>query len=263
MKIMNRELWKVFAGLCALAMSAVWAAPAGAQMSEVKEKPPIYTYVAQWDIPRAQWADVEKANALDQKILDKAIADGTIVGYGNDVTLVHQPDGATHDDWWSATSLAGVLNVLDQFEKSGNTTSPVFANATSHGDSIYVSRYYNWHPGSWKDGYTYTAAYRLKPDAPDDAVETLSKNLIAPLLEKLVADGTLHEYEVDTQEVHTEAPGAFLIVYLAANAGGLDKVNAALREAIKSNPLAGPAFDSMVDITAHRDDLVRASATYK
>jgi 2-hydroxy-3-keto-5-methylthiopentenyl-1-phosphate phosphatase len=110
--------------------------------------------------------------------------------------------------------------------------------------------------------YTITES-ALKPDAPDDAVETLSKNLIAPLLEKLVADGTLHEYEVDTQEVHTEAPGAFLIVYLAANAGGLDKVNAALREAIKSNPLAGPAFDSMVDITAHRDDLVRASATYK
>ena len=53
----------------------------------------MYTYVAGWDIPRAQWADMEKATRLDQKILDKAIADGTIVGYGNDVTLVHQADG--------------------------------------------------------------------------------------------------------------------------------------------------------------------------
>jgi hypothetical protein len=263
MKIMNRKLWKAFAGLCALAMSAVWAGPARAQMSEVKEKPPVYTYVAQWDIPRADWADMEKASGSTQKILDKAIADGTIVGYGNDVTLVHQPDGATHDNWWSAMSMAGVLNVLDQLEKSGDATSRIFATATSHGDSIYVSRYYNWHPGSWKDGYTYTAAYRLKPNAPDDAVETLSKNLIAPLLEKLVADGTLHEYEVDTQEVHTEAPGSFLIVYLAATAEGLDKVNAALRETMKANPLGGPAFESMVDITAHRDDLVRANATYK
>jgi hypothetical protein len=263
MKIMNRELWRVFAGLCALAMSAVWAGPANAQMSEVKEKPALYTYVAEWDIPRAQWADMEKGSAPVQKLMDKAIADGTIVGYGNDVTLVHQPDGATHDNWWSAMSLAGVLNVLDQLEKSGDSASSVFASATAHGDNIYVSRYYNWHSGSWKDGYTYTASYRLKPDAPDDAVETLSKNLIAPMLEKLVADGTLHEYEVDTQAVHTEAPGTLLIVYVAVKADGLDKVNAALQETIKSNPLAGPAFYSMVDIAAHRDELVRTSATYK
>jgi hypothetical protein len=91
----------------------------------------------------------------------------------------------------------------------------------------------------------------------------LSKKLIAPLLEKLLADGTLHEYEVDTQAVHTEAPGTFLIVYLAANAEGLDKVNAALREAIKSDPLGGVAFGSMVDITAHHDDVARSNATYK
>ena len=125
-----------------------WAGQAGAQTSEVKEKPPLYTYVAEWNIPRAQWADVEKAYASDQKMLDKAIADGTIVGYGNDVTLVHQADGMTHDDWWSAMSLAGVLNVLDQLEKSGDSTSSVFASATNHADNVYVSRYYNWHAGS-------------------------------------------------------------------------------------------------------------------
>jgi hypothetical protein len=260
---MTKELWKVFPGLCAFAMSAVWAGPAAAQMSEVKEKPPLYTYVAGWNIPRAQWADVAKANALDQKILDKAIADGTIIGYGDDVTLVHQADGTTHDGWWSAMSMAGVLNVLDQLEKSGNATSAVFASATDHADYIYVSRYYNWHPGSWKDGYTYEATYRLRPGAPDDAVDTLSKSLIVPLLEKLEADGTLHEYEIDTQAVHTEAPGSFVIVYLAANAEGLDKVNAALLQAIKSDPLGDAAFDAMVDMSAHHDELLRSSATYK
>jgi hypothetical protein len=262
MKVVNRKLWTVSLGLCALAISAVWAAPARAQMS-VKEKPPMYSYVANWTIPRAQWAEMEKANAADEKILDKAIANGTIVGYGFDVNLVHQPDGETHDDWWSAMSMAGLLNVLDQFYKSGSPASPVLASATKHWDSIYISRYYNWHSGSWKDGYTYVASYRLKPDAPDEAVDMLSKNLIVPLLEKLLVDGTLHEYEVDTQAVHTEAPGTFLIVYLAANAEGLDKVNAALRETLKANPLAGPAFGSMVDFSVHRDELVRTNATYK
>jgi hypothetical protein len=36
----------------------------------------------------------------------KALADGTIVGYGNDEDLVHQAYGETHDNWWSAMSMA-------------------------------------------------------------------------------------------------------------------------------------------------------------
>jgi hypothetical protein len=260
---MNGKVWRGFVAGCALAMSAVWAGQAGAQTSDVKEKPALYTYVADWNIPREKWADMDKSSASEQKILDKAIADGTIVGYGNDMTLVHQADGITHDDWWSAMSLAGVLNVLDQLEKSSSGPTSVLTSATGHFDNVYVSRYYNWHSGAVKDGYTYEASYRLKPTAPDDAVDALSKRLIVPLLEKLFADGTLREYEVDTQEIHTEAPGMFSIIYVAANADGLDKVNAALQQAMGSDPLGGVAFESMVDISAHHDDLARGNATYK
>jgi hypothetical protein len=159
--------------------------------------------------------------------------------------------------------MAGLLNVLDQFYKSGSTSSPVLESATKHSDSIFVSRYYNWHSGSWKDLYTHGSSYKLKPSAPDEAVETLSKNMIVPLLEKMLADGTIHEYEVDTLAIHTEAPGTFYIFYLAANAEALDKVQGALRETLKANPLNGPAFDSMTDYTGHRDFLARTNATYK
>ena len=124
--------------------------PSRAQMSEVKEKPPMYSYVGNWAIPRSQWAEMTKSQANDQKMLDKAISGGTIVGYGYDSNLVHDPDGATHDDWWSSMSLAGVLNVLDQAYKSGTSTSPVLQVDQALGQ-IYVSRYYNWHSGSWKE----------------------------------------------------------------------------------------------------------------
>jgi hypothetical protein len=258
---MNENVWKVATTMCALA--AFWTGQAGAQTSEVKEKPALYTYVADWNIPRAQWADMEKSSASSQKLLDKAIADGTIVGYGNDVALIHEGDGMTHDDWWSAMSVAGVLKVLDQLEKSSDSTTSVLAAATNHFDNLYVSRYYNWRPGAVKDGYTYTASYRLRPDAPDDAVDILSKNLIVPLLEKLFADGALREYEVDTQEIHTEAPGSFTIVFMAANAEGLDKFDAALGAAVKGDPLGGVAFGSWVDMTAHHDNLDHSNAVYK
>jgi hypothetical protein len=87
--------------------------------------------------------------------------------------------------------------------------------------------------------------------------------MIGPLLEKMLADGTIHEYEIDTEAVHTQAPGTFWIFYLAANAESIDKVDAAIRETLKSNPLSGPAFGSMTDFTDHRDYLSRTSATYK
>jgi hypothetical protein len=259
---MNKTLFR-FAGLCMLAMAALWAVPAVAQMAEVKEKPPMYSYVGFWNVPRAQWAEMVKADEADAPTLDKAMAGGTIVAYGNDVNLVHQPDGPTHDDWWSSMSMAGLLNVLNQFYSNGSSTSPVLESATKHWDSIYVSRYYNWHSGSWKGVYTHGASYKLKPDADDDAVEMLSKNLLVPLLEKQLANGNIHEYEIDTEAIHTEAPGTFWIFYIAANAEALDKVSAAVRDSLKANPLGGSAFNSVIDFTAHRDYLARTNATYK
>jgi hypothetical protein len=245
-----------------LAMMAVSAVPASAQ-DEPKEKPPMYSYVGNWSIPRAQWAEMEKGNATNQKILEKAMADGTIVGYGNDINLVHTPDGETHDNWWSAMSMAGMLNVLDKFYKSGSTTSPVLASATKHWDNIFVSRYYNWHSGSYKGAYGRAAEYKLKADAPANAVETLSKNLFVPLLEKMLADGAILEYEVDTEAIHTEDPGTFWVIFISTTADGLDKFNAAVRDLNKTNPLAGPAIGAMVDFTPHRDLLASSSGTYK
>lgn len=259
---MNRKLCGIFAGVCALAMMAASAAPAWAQ-DEPKERPPMYSYVGFWNIPRAQWAEMEKNNAVDQKILDKALADGTILAYGYDLNLVHTLDGATHDDWWSAMSMAAMLNVLDKFYKSGTPTSPVLASATKHSDGIFVSRYYNWRPGSYKGAYTRVAYYKLKPDVPEHAIETISKHLIVPVLEKLLTDGSIVEYEIDTEAIHTEGPGAFWVDVISPNAEGLDKLNAALRDAGKANPLNSQALDSMVDLAAHRDNLSSSSVAYK
>src|SRR5258708_6721843 len=136
---MSSKECRAFAALGALAMTVIWAAPAGAQVAEVKEKPPMYTYVSNWNIPRARWAEMEK----------------------------------------------------------------------------------------------------------------------------LLADGWIHEYEIDVPAIHTEAPGTFWIFYITPNAEGVDKVSAALNEALKANALAGPAISSMVDFTPHRDELARTNATYK
>jgi hypothetical protein len=260
---MNGKQCGAFSALCALAIAGVWAAPVGAQTAEVKEKPRLYTYVSNWSIPRAHWAEMEKQATANGKIFDKAVAGGGLVGYGNDENLVHQADGDTHDTFWSSMSMAGVLNVLDELHKAGAATASVLNNATKHSDTIYVTRYYNWKSGSMKGAYTHSASYKLKADAPEDAVDTLSKNFIVPVLEKMLADGSIREYEVDEEAIHTQAPDTFWIFYISATAEGVDKVNAGLGEALKAQPLAGSAIGSMVDFVPHRDDLLRTDATYK
>ena len=254
--------WSIFAGLCVLALSATCTLPANAQ-SEVKEKPPMYTYIANWQIPRAHWGEMAKSYDATKAVMDKAVADGTLVGYGNDENLVHTPGEFTHDDWWSSNSMAGLMKVLDQISAAGGGSSSVLESATKHWDEIVVSHYYNWHPGAYKNGYVEVAIYKLKADAPNDAIETLSKNLIVPLMEKELADGTIVEYEIDVQAVHTDAPGTFAIVWVCPNADGIDKVSAAIRGSGKDQPLAGPAFASMIDFTAHRDELNKGNGMFK
>ena len=260
---MNRRSCSIFAALCALALSGLSTFPASAQNAEVKEKPPMYTYVSNWQIPRAHWGDMAKSADADRPILDKAQADGTIVAYGSDENYVHTPEGYTHDAWWSSMSMAGLLKVLDQMYSSGNADQPVLETSTKHSDQVLVSRYYNWHSGPYKNAILQVAFYQMKPDAPDDGVAVLSKNLIVPLMEKCLSDGAIVEYEIDTQAIHTNAPGSFAIVWIAANPEGVDKVNAALREALKAQPLGVPAFDSMIDFSKHRDELWRGTGVFK
>jgi hypothetical protein len=57
---MDKNLWVIFTGLTVMAICAVWAAPAGMQTTQVKEKPPMYSYIAVWNIPRDQWKAREK-----------------------------------------------------------------------------------------------------------------------------------------------------------------------------------------------------------
>ena len=260
---MTKKMWGFLVGLIVFSLFAGLEPVVNAQMSPAQEKPPMYSYVANWVFPRAQWPEVEKGSAATQKTLQDDLANGTIVGYGNEESLVHQLDGSTHDNWWSSMSMAGLMKVLQHLAQSGGSSTNDLNSATKHWDNIYVSRYYSYHSGPFKNAYTNVSTYKLKKDAPDDALDLLSKNVVAPLLEKMLADGTIIEYEIDTPAVHTEAPGVFSIVYICPQPEGLDKVNAAIRETLKAHPLEGPAFGAMTDLKGHRDELVLTTGAYK
>jgi hypothetical protein len=79
---------------------------------------------------------MEKAGAANQAIFEKVLASGRLVAYGSDMNMPPAPDGATHDTWWSAVSMAGLLQVLAEIHKSGNATSS--GNATINYEELPI-----------------------------------------------------------------------------------------------------------------------------
>jgi hypothetical protein len=253
----NRKLRTVLAGLAVLALSAGRTLPAGSQAAQIKEKPPMYSYIAIWNIPRAQWAARENQAAAARKILDRAIANGTISAYGFD-------GNPLHDTFWLALSRAGLEKVRDEFQKAGIAVVPSTAGAGAPPPvSILVSRYYNWRAITCKNAYVHVGIYRIKADAPSNVVDLLSRNFFAPPLEKSLAGGAIFEWETDTYAEPKDGPGTFLIAYLSATAEGLEKAKDAVQETLKAKPSTGPAFGSLVDVNASRDVVVRSYAVYK
>jgi hypothetical protein len=120
---------------------------------------------------------------------------------------------------------------------------------------VFVSQFYNRKAGSWKGAYEYTSTYELKPDAPDDSLPRLS-SLLVPLLERLLADDTIVEYEIDRKSVRNTASRSRL-VFLTPSAAHLDKLNGAVDAAIDENPLIGLALASMTV------NWVRVNANYR
>ncbi len=251
---------KVLGILCAIAALVVISAPLSAQDNA---KPPLYTYIANWDFPRAQWAAVERDRVASAPILQKAMASGNVVAFGFDTILVHQGDGETHGDWISSNSLAGLMSAMEQVTASGSTTNATYSGATKHWDEFFVAKYYNYKPGTYKNGYGRGSIYALKKDAPEDAVEKISKMLMVPYLEKLLADGVIAEYEIDTDYIHINDPAFFGYYYLCPTADGLDKAAEALKAFAKEHPAELAMYQSMVDSSQHRDFLLRSNATYK
>jgi hypothetical protein len=244
-------------GACAL----LFVSASVLAQSEDGKKPPMYTYYSTWTFPRAKWGDVEKQGR--NKTIDQAFAAGKLIGYGSDETVVHSDDGQTHDSWFSAMSIRGLLNTLSDLMQGGTTKTNLFDSATKHSDMLLVSRYYNWKAGNYAGAYTRSATYKVKDSAPDDAIDTIAKNCMVPFLEKELAAGKIIEYELDEQALHTDSPAVFYLDWTTPTADGQDQVLKDLNESHKSTPLCGPTIESWLNYEVHRDLFVRGEVVYK
>jgi len=220
-------------------------------------KPPNYTYIAEWAVPRAQWPDMMKIDDQERPLMQKLVADGSITGYGTFENLIHHEGEATHGSWFTATSEGKLMKALEAVYAQGTTTAPVLA-ASKHWDFIVVSRAYNGRPGHYEGAYLSGSGWDVKP-GEGRAFHDLMNSRLVPVFDKLVADGSVVSYSVSTEDYHTEKPGRVTLVYTAADASGLDKVDQALEAAFSKDNEIGPAIRSMTDGEGHRDFLLRVT----
>ncbi len=230
-------------------------APLAAQnTAQAASKPPIYTYVSQWAVPRGQWAEMAKLDAKDRGTLDKFVADGTLLDYGQFANLVHQEGRPTHGGWFSANSMANLMKVLAAEMAAPDAIAPVLANS-KHWDYVLVSTTYNGKPSNQRTGYVVGANFLIKPGHRKDW-DALVKNQVIPMMEKLLADGAITSYSLYDQEV-VEHAGEVTFVYVTPEASGMDKFDAALNEAIAKDPSFVQQFDAAVAPDGEHDFLSR------
>jgi hypothetical protein len=248
----KRTTWGVCLPILCLGLAT--AMRLEAQMAG-KDKPPVYTYVAEWDVPRAQWGDIVKLDEQDRPLLDKLVADGTIVGYGAYTNLIHQEGQPTHGSWFTAMSEGNLLKALEAiYAQPGSVSAPV-QGASKHWDQIFTGDIYNGKPGT-SSGYLLWSRWEIKPGEMRSYSE-LTKSSIVPIMEKLLAEGSITSYGLLREDFHQQKLGTVYQYITLPNASALDQVNKALQDAFKDSPAYGDAVQALADREGHQDFLTR------
>jgi len=246
---------RIFVFATLLVLFGLTCPPTWAQGSS--SQPPIFTYVSEWNTPRAQWADMAKVEADIKATMDALVADGTLLGYGTYENRIHSDASPTHGSWFQADSLANIFKTLDKiYAQAGATTAPAQA-ASKHWDFLFVSTIHGAkaHTGS---GYLRVVSAQLKP-GKEEEFRAAYRQYILPVYAKLLADGAIVDYELDTEYVIGNAPGRFFSAVVTKDAEGLDKVRTAIADLYEKNPAVADALTSLSEPNSRRDLLAHVT----
>jgi len=242
---------KRIAGLLVILL-AVMLVPAA--LPQMEPTPVVYTYVSQFQVPRAHWAayseDTEKTVV---PIVEKLTAEGTILSWSTFEQVIHTPDGYTHGAAWSSTSISGLMKVLDEIRKGGPRPGQIAA--TKHEDLLMQTSMYR--VGSGTPTYLRVVCSSAKADKPGEYAATLKK-LLVPTFEEQVKKGVATYYSVDEQYVNTAPPSTRCVVINYPNAESIDKWAAAINTTMsKWSPAERAEFAGSTVADSRRDIMAR------
>lgn len=249
---MNKRLIGVAVGLMLVALAVVSSPIAFSQSGP--GQPIVYTYVSQFQVPRASWEQYsENTEKSFVPVAEKMVADGTILGYSTFESIVHTPDGYTHGSAWSSSTISGLMKVLDELRKGG--PQPGQVAATKHEDYLMQTTMYQ--AGSGAPAYLRVVCSNAKPANPGEYATVLKKYLV-PTFDEQIKKGVATYYGLDVQYVNNAAPSKECLVINYPNAEGMDKWAAAINATLgKMSAADRTVFNGATVADSRRDIMAR------
>lgn len=201
----------------------------------------------------------------DAPMYDELMKNGTLMAWGIAIPIHHRPD----DDWnyvlWATMSDWSKVGGLQAgFEKSFASRTPeqmaamqqAFMDATvagSHHDWVVNGLVYRVSPTAPAPRYLYVGFHQALP-GKDGAVTDFYTKHVAPIYEKLMAEGVISGYGLDVQALHGEPGWSHYGWYTMADLGAMDTVSKALESGLGEARMAEAA--AIMDRAKHSDRLM-------
>lgn len=227
-------------------------------LAQQPASPPMYTYVSEWVYPRAQWSNVgAQFDKQVRGILERRMADGSIVEWGRAMPLVHTENGPTHSTWYVSPTLTGIYRVLDDVAKLPRDESLL---PSKHSDQLLRSAVYH----SSKDvprrsAIMMTSYVSVAPGKGREWRALWDKNT-EPVYQKAMKEGTILGYGLDLERVHTGSMYGRYEWVMLPDIQAADKLeqafgaNAQSRSAEENRAFA-TSMRETTDSASHRDQL--------
>jgi len=244
------------------AATTLLLAAAGLSAQEYKSLVSVATFKVP---PSKEGAFVEKGKAF-VPVLDKLMAAGTVLAYGIDIDILHVP-GENNVAFWVMVPNYDAAEKEDQAVDGFLEANPdllrdlsSLTDMATHRDLLIRVREEGHRsvPAGAKPVGDFDTV-RVKPGRGDEFMD-LFRKYDKPVLEKLVADGVIYAYELDSEAVHTMEPGLMWTILTMPGLGAKDKVNAAFAESEKKIPegernMIEKVYSDIVVPGSHRDSL--------
>jgi len=201
----------------------------------------------------------------DAPMYDELMKNGTLMAWGIAIPIHHRPD----DDWnyvlWTTMSDWSKVGGLQAgFEKkfAGMTPEKMMENQKAYQEATVEGSHHDWvvqglvyrvSETAPAPRYLYVGFHQALP-GKDGAVTEFYTKYVAPIYEKLLAEGVISGYGLDVQALHGEPGWSHYGWYTMADLGAMDTVAKALESGLGEAQMAEAM--TLMDRSAHSDRLM-------
>jgi DNA-binding Lrp family transcriptional regulator len=230
---------------------------------------------------------LDLVKTVGQPVRDKLMADGVVLAWGVQVSLLRVPGNSTHFIWYAVADYAGVEKVdsamraqitklNDEVSKSGvakKGQKPTTSVTARLGEVADMSKVHDFLTRDLVIGLSSSAPagvlpysrynfFKVKPGKGADFRKAWEK-YNKPVFDKLLADGVILAYGLAVEEIRTDGDFTHFVWYDVKDLASFDKVRAAFvadrdRRSQEEQDALAHLFVSLQDPDAARSEVARS-----